>query len=48
MVGSRARSVHGIMQLNRPEPVIEPRLDVPLPDYDHQPVFAENWQPEER
>jgi len=24
------------------EPVIEPWLDDPFPDYDHQPVFAEN------
>ena len=30
------------------EPVIEPGLDDPFPDYDHEPVFAENWQPEER
>jgi len=25
-----------------PEPVIEPWLDDPFPDYDHEPVFAEN------
>jgi len=34
-----------------PQPVdlvIEPRLDDPFPDLDHEPVFAENWQPEER
>ena len=30
------------------ELVIEPGLYEPLPDYDHKPVFAENWQPEER
>jgi hypothetical protein len=30
------------------ELVIEPGLDAPFPDYDHEPVFAENWQPEER
>ena len=30
------------------EPVIEPRFNDSLPDYDHEPVFAENWQPEER
>jgi hypothetical protein len=30
------------------EPVIEPGLDDPFPDYDHESVFAENWQPEER
>ena len=30
------------------ELVIEPGLDDPFPDYDHEPVFAENWQPEEQ
>jgi hypothetical protein len=30
------------------DPVIEPRLDDPFPDYDHELVFAENWQSEER
>ena len=30
------------------DPVIEHRLDDPFPDYDHKPVFAENWQSEER
>ena len=29
------------------EPVIEPRSNDPVPDYDLEPVFAENWQPEE-
>jgi hypothetical protein len=24
------------------EPVIEPGLDAPFPDYDHEPVIAEN------
>ena len=27
------------------EPVIEPGLDDRFPGYDHEPVFAENWQP---
>ena len=30
------------------EPVIEPVFDDPFPDYVHEPVFAENWHPEER
>ena len=30
------------------EPVIELGLDDPFPGYDHEPVFAENWQPKER
>jgi hypothetical protein len=30
------------------EPVIEVGLDDPFPDYDHEPVLAENWQPEKR
>jgi hypothetical protein len=30
------------------EPVIEPGFDDPFPGYDHEPVFAENWQPKER
>ena len=30
------------------EPVIEPGLDDPFPNYNHEPVFAENWPPEGR
>jgi hypothetical protein len=30
------------------DPVIELGLNDPFPDYDHEPVFAENWQPEKR
>jgi len=29
------------------EPDIELRLDDPFPDYDHELVFADNWQPAE-